>query len=101
MGRGKPVSLETISFDTRALALEFFKAMLNRYIPGETVSNEDTPHLAALFKQHPDYLAKVGCGVAHFEVMPGDYGSQCFCAVRNDGSREEFSYKRCVTQKKD
>jgi hypothetical protein len=101
MVRGKPVVLDTMSFSNQGQALEHFKAMLNRYIPGERVSDEDTPALASLFKRHPDYLEKIGIGISHFEVMPGDYGSQCFCIVRNDGTKEDFSYKRSVTQKRD
>lgn len=101
MARGKPVALETIEFDNQSLALDFFRSMLNRYIPGERVEQNDAMHLAELFKRHPDYTSKIGNGVDHYEVMPGDYGTQCFCAVRTDGSKEGFSYKRCVTQKND
>lgn len=99
MGHGKPVILDTMTFKNQRLASEFFRAMLNRYIPGEKVSDEDALHLASFFKRHPDYETKIGCGIAHFEVMPGDYGSQCFCIVQMDGSKERFSYKRCIAQK--
>lgn len=101
MGRGKPVILDTMQFENQASAHSFFKAMLNRYIPGERVSEEDAEKLSSLFKRHPDFETKVGCGVSYFEVMAADFGSQCFCAVRNDGSKEGFSYQRCVTQKAD
>ena len=101
VGRGKKVILGTISFDNQSQAKEFFKSMLNRYIPGETISVEDAPHLGSLFERHPEYVIKIGSGISHFEVMPADYGTQCFCAVRVDGSKEGFSYIRCVTQKID
>ena len=101
MARGKPVVLETISFDNQGQAHAFFKEMLNRYIPGEIVSPEDSAHLAELFKRHPSYPTKVGPGVNYFEVMPEKFGSQCFCAVLKDGTKEGFSYPKCVTQKGD
>lgn len=101
MGRGKQVILNSISFNNQSQAKEFFREMLNRYIPGERVSAEDEIHLGSLFKRHPKYAGKVGLGVEHFEVMPGDYGTQCFCVVRMDGSKEDFSYIRCITQKLD
>lgn len=101
MARGKPVVLDTIEFKNQGLALEFFKAMLNRYVPGERVTHDDALHLAGLFKRHHDYTSKVGTGIDHFGVMPGDYGSQCFCIIRTDGSKEDFSYIRCVNQKRD
>lgn len=101
MARKKPVILETISFDTQTLALNFFQEMLQRYVPGEQLTPEDTIHLSELFKRHPTYLSKVGPGVKYFEVMPEQFNSQCFCAVLNDGTKEGFSYKKCVTQKGD
>lgn len=101
MARGKPVVLETISFDNQTQAHAFFKEMLNRYIPGEIVSPEDSIHLAELFKRHPSYPEKVGPGVNYFEVMPEKFSSQCFCAVLKDGTKEGFSYLKCVTQKSD
>lgn len=99
MGRGKQVVLDSMSFDNQSQAKEFFRAMLNRYIPGERISPDDSQHLGSLFKRHPEYATKLGSGVDYFEVMPADYGTQCFCAVRTDGSKEGFSYIKCVTQK--
>ncbi len=101
MARKKPVVLETITFDTQTEAHTFFHEMLQRYIPGEQVTPEDALHLVELFKRHPSYAAKVGPGVSYFEVMPEQFNSQCFCAVLLDGTKEGFSYKKCVTQKGD
>lgn len=99
MARGKPVILGSISFDNQTLAHDFFQKMLQNYVPGEQVSPEDSIHLSELFKRHPSYPEKVGPGVSFFEVMPADFGSQCFCAVLIDGTKEGFSYKKCVTQR--
>ena len=101
MAKGKPVVLETISFDNQGQAHAFFKEMLNRYVPGEIVSPEDSIHLAELFKRHPSYSTKIGSGVNYFEVMPEKFGTQCFCAVLLDGTKEGFSYQKCVTQRDD
>jgi hypothetical protein len=48
MGRSKPVELATRSFKKQRDAALFFKAMLNRYRPGERVSDEDGLDVAAL-----------------------------------------------------
>lgn len=101
MARRKPVALETISFDTQTLALTFFQEMLRGYIPGEKVKPQDAVYLAELFKRHPNFQEKVGPGVNYFEVMPEKFNSQCFCAVLKDGTKEGFSYKKCVTQRSD
>lgn len=100
MGRGKPVLLRSIAFTTQTKALEFFGQMLNRYYPGEQVSDQDTVHLSSLLERHPEYLKKAAGGIDHFEVMTADeYRSKCFCIIRPDGASEDFSYRRCVTQR--
>lgn len=101
MARKKPLVLGCISFDKQGDALTFFQRILQNYVPGEQLSSEDERYVGELFKRHPDYPTKVGSGVKYFEVMPKQYGSQCFCAVRTDGTKEGFSYKKCITQKKD
>jgi hypothetical protein len=101
MPRVKPLTVGSLMFPNQSLALVYFKEMLNRYIPGEQITEEDSPHLALLFERHPDYAAKSQPGIVRFEVMAGEYGTQCFCAIRKDGSKESFSYKRCVTQRAD
>lgn len=94
---GKPVSIATREFITQGCATEFFKAMLNRYQPGERVTNDDALELSALIERHPEYAQKVGSGVDHFEVMLSTiHGTQCFKAVRVDGTGTDFSYLTCI-----
>lgn len=99
MGRAKPVELATQSFETQGEANSFFKAMLNRYKSGDRVNEEDSLHLAALLERHSEYISKVGCGVDHFEVILTEHGTQCFWVVRRDGSRTDFSYPHCISQR--
>jgi hypothetical protein len=101
MGRAKPVVLATRTFATQGDARDFFSEMLHRYIPGEEVTGDDAELLSSLFERHPDHAQKSGAGVKRYEVMPADYGSQCFCVVRLDGTREGFSYHACITMKAD
>jgi hypothetical protein len=95
----KPVELPTRSFATQTLALSFFKAMLNRYRPGDRVNDTDALDLAALLERHDEYKTKVGSGVDHFEVMMTEHGTMCFRIIRSDGSGTDFSYPHCVTQR--
>ncbi len=99
MGRSKPVDLATRSFETQGDAKIFFKGMLNRYQPGQRVSDEDSLDLAALLERHTEYANKVGCGVSHFEVMMTEHGTQCFRIIRVDGSGTDFSYGHCIAQR--
>jgi Protein of unknown function (DUF3223) len=99
MGRSKPVDLATRSFDKQGDATKFFKAMLNRYRPGGRVSDENGLDVAALLERHTEYIAKVGCGVSHFQVMMTEHGTQCFRIIRTDSSGADFSYPHCIAQR--
>lgn len=97
-GRSKPVELATRSFEKQGDATAFFKAMLNSYRPGERVSDEHALDLAALLERHTEYVAKVGCGVSHYEVMMTEHGTQCFRIIRTDSSGTDFSYLHCISR---
>ena len=101
MGRTVPVTLNTRSFASKGDATLFFRAMLNRYRPGDRVSSADAKDLAALLKLHTEHAQKVGAGIDHFEVMAADHGTQCFRILRSDGTSDDFSYIHCITPKRD
>src|SRR5208282_3062143 len=97
----KPFTIDTRSFPMKGEARAFFKAMLNRYRVGDRVSDADAVELAALLKCHTEYAAKVGSGIDHFCVMANQFNTQSFEIVRADGTRDDFSYKHCITPKLD
>jgi hypothetical protein len=70
--------------------------MLHRYRPKQRVSEEDRADLAALLKHHAEYEDKVGIGIAHFEVMRAEFGTQRFRLVHEDATDEAFSYPHCI-----
>lgn len=96
MARGHAVDFGNIAFRTKGEALAFLRAMLNRYRPGDTVSEVDGAILLGALQRHPDAAEKMGSGVAGFEVRAAEYGTQCFYIRRSDGTFERFSYKSCV-----
>lgn len=91
-----PVEIATQSFAKKGDAIAFFRAMLNRYAPGDRVSDADALDLAAVLERHPEYAMKVGSGIDHFEVMMTVHGSQCFCVMRTDGTKTDFSFMQAV-----
>lgn len=99
MARGKPVMLATRSFAKQEDATQYFKAMLNRYTPGDSVNEIDSVDLTALLERHDEYEKKVGSGVKGFSVVMTEHGTQCFYIERTDGSGTEFSYRHCVTRR--
>lgn len=100
MRNSKPFNIDTRTFEKKGDAHDFFKAMLNRYRIGDRVNAADENDLRSLLKKHTEYEQKIGPGVAHFEVIDGGFGTQCFKIVRIDGTSDDFSYKHCITPKK-
>lgn len=92
----KPIDLRVVTFASQGAATAHFRAMLGRYRPGDTVNKDDAVELSALLMRHPDYVEKLGSGVEHFEVIPAEYGTQCFQIVRSDLTSERFSYPACI-----
>ncbi len=92
----KPVAIATREFASRGDATAFFKEMLNRYKPGDRVSDDDFLDLSALLERHHEYAQKVGVGIDYFEVIMTEHGSQCFRVTRTDGTGTDFSYITCI-----
>ncbi|MEJ0009495.1 MAG: DCL family protein [Alphaproteobacteria bacterium] len=94
--KAKPVVLGPLSFPKKSDALAFLKTMLNRYSPGDRVSEVDEKILTFALTKHPEAVQKIGSGISHFSVQTAEYGTQCFWVVRTDGTTERFSYGSCL-----
>lgn len=96
MAKAQPLEIGEYRFKKKSDALDFLRAMLNRYRPGDRVADVDAQFLELALMRHPEASSKIGSGAKMFEVRKADYGTQCFWIVRVDGSEERFSYKSCV-----
>ncbi len=96
MGKAKPIKVGDITYSTKGDATAFYRAMLNRYRPGDIVSAEDQQALIGLIQWHPDSKEKIGPGILEIGVMHADFNTQCFKLTRVDGSTEDFSYVECI-----
>ena len=96
MGAAKPIVIGDLEFAKKGDAVEHFKAMLNKYRPGDKVSDADGRLLAILLARHPEAKAKIGSGINHFNVRSADFGTQCFWVTRSDGSTEKFAFRSCL-----
>jgi hypothetical protein len=94
---GKPVVLSTRTFVNRGEATTHFREMLNRYGPGDRVTDDDAADLASLLERHPDRDEKIGPGISHFEVQLADFNTRCFRVVKKDGAWARFSYYACIS----
>ena len=94
-----PVTVGEVRYASHISAQRIFGGMLGRYCPGDEVNNVDAAFLHDLIKRHPNSGAKIGLGIAHFEVRTKKHGAKCFHIVRTDGTVEEFSYTKCIKGK--
>lgn len=101
MGKARPITIKTRTFAKAGDAKSFFSTILNRYVIGEKVSDDDAVELLALLERHDEKDEKIGVGIDYFSVNPApDYPDQrCFWITRADGSRIDFSYQHCLEKK--
>lgn len=106
MGKSIPITLPNgRTWSKKGDALDYFKAMLGRYVVGKRVDDpSDHADLAALLEVYDAAVpagepTKAGGGAAYFEKRldvdhPGH--TACFFVVRKDGSSIDFSLGRAL-----
>lgn len=97
MSRAKPVNLGHLNFPNQKEAKAYFKDLLNRYKPISTLNEMDSTDVMALLSGHTNAKEKIGTGIAYISVDSDDLGGQCFHINREDGSKENFSYIKCIS----
>lgn len=75
-----------------------WKRILYKYAIDEKLSDLDKAMLLMALKFHPHREEKIGSGAVDIKVgHHADYkDSRCFVLERDDGTFEDFSYKKCV-----
>lgn len=96
MGRSKPITLGHLSFSKQGDAMAHFKEILNRLPIGTVLTGNDYGDVAALLSGHPRAQEKIGPGIERLTVDENDADGRCFHIIRTDGSKDNFSYKKCV-----
>ncbi len=82
---------------TKAQRKKALQTVLYRYPVGATVDDPvDVELLTATLNQHRQRDAKIGVGVASFQVEQ-NLGSRGFWLTRHDGSRTDWSFIACLT----
>jgi len=79
--------------------IQFYKDILSRYAIGESLKGKDFDAGLDLLKQHPNADGKIGVGIKDLMVDDSGYGgpgSKCFHLVRHDGTKDNFSYLKCL-----
>ena len=81
------------------------KELLNKYPIDRTlgyarISNSgEHMFLIDLFKNHPDWKQKRGCGIEFISIIETTWRNNCFQIHRIDGTTTDISYISCLTKK--
>jgi Protein of unknown function (DUF3223) len=70
----------------------------DRHADGERLVGRDLAFRLGLLKQRPRAEQKIGPGVNAILVHKYVGGSRCFFVLRQDGSIEDFSIRKCLGQ---
>ena len=90
------VDIGEFTFRTKKDASEHIRAILHTTTPGTSVVGGEYDFIRGLLDHHPCAAEKIGCGVATIEVESIKGAAPGFMLTRTDGSRDDFSYKRCL-----
>ena len=87
----------TQEFSSMASCRKAVQKVLNSPDCGSELVGEDFIFIMALLNCHPRADYKIGCGIKGIFVELTRYGRRGFYALRNDGTRTDFSYLQCIS----
>lgn len=88
----------TLTFATKGDVRAHASGVLNRAGVGEILTGTDETFAKALLALHPEAPRKHGTGVvAVFVALIPDWGTRNFLVLREDGSTDNWSIKKYIT----
>lgn len=92
-------SVNGITFPTQGALRNYLRDILSSYDHGETLSGEHFAFVRDLIDRHPRAKEKIGCGIRSIFVQtnPIFRKQKQFWIERNDGSKTDFSFEKCLS----
>ena len=94
-----PVKLGPKTFDTPEDAIKYISWLLNTVTTNQDLNDYERMVVEGMLRRgHEDAEKKIGeSGIKSIQVkVHQEHDSKCYYVVRNDGSRSDFSYRKCV-----
>ena len=94
-----PVKLGPKTFDTPEDAIKYISWLLNTVTMHQDLNDYERLVVEGMLRRgHEDAEKKIGeSGIKSIQVkVHQEHDSKCYYVVRNDGSRSDFSYRKCV-----
>lgn len=96
MAKRKPVRIGDVVFKTKKAATEAVRGILYAYNVGSTLGAEHEAFMVDLFRLHPEWELKRGCGIASVQVEQ-NLGTRGFWLTRTDGTRTDISFVKSLS----
>ena len=97
MPRSKPVKIGKRLFPSIQAARDHIRLIIARTLNSTPLQGEDAEFALELFKRHPRYKERQrGRKIAYFLVSFNKGGTRCFYVVYSNGTKEDFSFKKCL-----
>lgn len=93
-----PIELGPKSFESSVAMFDYFYKFLHFWTPNVNVNKYEHVTLLELIKKgHLEPDKKIGNGIRAFQVRyHPKFKSRCFFLTREDGSVDDFSFRKCV-----
>lgn len=87
-------------FTSQEAIKKHFQEVLRHAVLDQALAGETLEDCIELFKRHPEWTQKKGCGIDSVRVIENPvYGDRCFWIYRTDGTDTDISYLSCVKSK--
>lgn len=99
MGKSDPIILDGVEYNKTKAAAEI-KRILNDHPIGHYLEESEFRKVKDLLNYHLEKETKIGVGIESLQIVREEmWGGRRFDIVRTDGSREDFSYIKCLNSK--
>jgi hypothetical protein len=90
------IEIGPMVFDTKIKSKDYYNGIFSRYPDGQDVGGKDFDELNKLIEKHHIGEEKIGCGIKRIFRDKTKYGANCFWIERIDGTKEDFSCRKCI-----
>ncbi|MGE6761412.1 DCL family protein [Corallococcus interemptor] len=84
-------------FATKDALTKRVRQIRDKYLGNKILNETDAAFIRDLLTHHTEAAEKAGIGLKHFTVEKNRDGTDSFYITRTDGSRDDFSFKTCIT----
>lgn len=93
-----PICVGGVHFTAKTKCQHYIQSVLNYHVGKIEEDSKDFNILLDLLSFHTEAKEKIGCGISYFTTEDSPYhkGQKFFVLHRKDGTKEDFSFIKCL-----